>query len=102
MKCYSTFLYAAIIPITVSSGWGAVNTHWYLMQSDWAAVYILFSCFTFRVKDIQSVYLDSTFYDPRFYQIPTRVSFSKWEQDSNCRNFEVLSAKGPKRSGKEN
>lgn len=31
--------------------------------------------FTFnRVKDIQSVYLDSTFYDPRFYQIPTRVS----------------------------
>ncbi|XP_049422792.1 protein artemis isoform X2 [Epinephelus fuscoguttatus] len=26
-----------------------------------------------RVKDIQSIYLDSTFYDPRFYQIPTRV-----------------------------
>ncbi|XP_030006763.1 protein artemis [Sphaeramia orbicularis] len=25
-----------------------------------------------RVKDIQSVYLDSTFYDPRFYKIPTR------------------------------
>ncbi|XP_029350903.1 protein artemis isoform X2 [Echeneis naucrates] len=25
-----------------------------------------------RVKDIQSVYLDSTFYDPRFHQIPTR------------------------------
>uniref|UniRef100_A0A4W6D414 DNA cross-link repair 1C, PSO2 homolog (S. cerevisiae) n=1 Tax=Lates calcarifer TaxID=8187 RepID=A0A4W6D414_LATCA len=25
-----------------------------------------------QVKDIQSVYLDSTFYDPRFYQIPTR------------------------------
>ncbi|XP_069030463.1 protein artemis isoform X2 [Embiotoca jacksoni] len=25
-----------------------------------------------RVKDIRSVYLDSTFYDPRFYQIPTR------------------------------
>nr|XP_040031384.1 protein artemis isoform X2 [Gasterosteus aculeatus aculeatus] len=25
-----------------------------------------------RVKDIHSVYLDSTFYDPRFYQIPTR------------------------------
>ncbi|KAI3366610.1 hypothetical protein L3Q82_009300 [Scortum barcoo] len=25
-----------------------------------------------RVKDIQSVYLDSTFYDPRFFQIPTR------------------------------
>ncbi|KAM7378476.1 hypothetical protein PAMA_013401 [Pampus argenteus] len=25
-----------------------------------------------RVKDIQSIYLDSTFYDPRFYQIPTR------------------------------
>ncbi|KAK3517822.1 hypothetical protein QTP70_018977, partial [Hemibagrus guttatus] len=24
------------------------------------------------VKDIQSVYLDSTFYDPRFYQIPSR------------------------------
>lgn len=29
----------------------------------------------FRVKDIQSIYLDSTFYDPRFYQIPTRVRF---------------------------
>ncbi|TNN50977.1 Protein artemis [Liparis tanakae] len=28
-----------------------------------------------RVKDIQSVYLDSTFYDPRYYQIPTRVRF---------------------------
>ncbi|XP_052365362.1 protein artemis-like [Oncorhynchus keta] len=26
----------------------------------------------FRVKDIKSVYLDSTFYDPRFYQIPSR------------------------------
>ncbi|XP_029604227.1 protein artemis [Salmo trutta] len=25
-----------------------------------------------RVKDIKSVYLDSTFYDPRFYQIPSR------------------------------
>ncbi|XP_061570200.1 protein artemis [Cololabis saira] len=25
-----------------------------------------------RVKDLQSVYLDSTFYDPRFYQIPSR------------------------------
>ncbi|XP_010765226.1 protein artemis [Notothenia coriiceps] len=25
-----------------------------------------------RVKDIQSIYLDSTFYDPRFFQIPTR------------------------------
>ncbi|XP_020569834.2 protein artemis [Oryzias latipes] len=25
-----------------------------------------------RVKDIQSVYVDSTFYDPRFYQIPSR------------------------------
>lgn len=25
-----------------------------------------------RVKDIQSVYLDSTFYDPRFFQIPPR------------------------------
>uniref|UniRef100_A0A8C6TWT4 Protein artemis n=1 Tax=Neogobius melanostomus TaxID=47308 RepID=A0A8C6TWT4_9GOBI len=25
-----------------------------------------------RVKDVQSVYLDSTFYDPRFYQIPAR------------------------------
>lgn len=56
---------------------------------------LFFSCFTFRVKDIQSVYLDSTFYDPRYYQIPTRVSFSKWEQDSNCRNIEVLSAKAP-------
>ncbi|KAG9330711.1 hypothetical protein JZ751_022386 [Albula glossodonta] len=27
-----------------------------------------------RVKDIQSVYLDSTFYDPNFFQIPSRVS----------------------------
>uniref|UniRef100_A0A0D9RKI2 Protein artemis n=1 Tax=Chlorocebus sabaeus TaxID=60711 RepID=A0A0D9RKI2_CHLSB len=26
----------------------------------------------FRVKDIQSVYLDTTFCDPRFYQIPSR------------------------------
>ncbi|XP_070999921.1 protein artemis isoform X2 [Oncorhynchus clarkii lewisi] len=26
-----------------------------------------------RVKDIKSVYLDSTFYDPRFYQIPSRI-----------------------------
>ncbi|XP_066579825.1 protein artemis isoform X2 [Amia ocellicauda] len=25
-----------------------------------------------RVKDIQSVYLDTTFFDPRFYQIPSR------------------------------
>ncbi|XP_077355550.1 protein artemis isoform X2 [Festucalex cinctus] len=25
-----------------------------------------------RVKDIQSVYVDSTFFDPRFYQIPSR------------------------------
>uniref|UniRef100_A0A3P8Y0X0 Protein artemis n=1 Tax=Esox lucius TaxID=8010 RepID=A0A3P8Y0X0_ESOLU len=25
-----------------------------------------------RVKDIRSVYLDSTFYDPRYYQIPSR------------------------------
>uniref|UniRef100_A0AAR2LA24 Protein artemis n=1 Tax=Pygocentrus nattereri TaxID=42514 RepID=A0AAR2LA24_PYGNA len=25
-----------------------------------------------RVKDIKSVYLDTTFYDPRFYQIPSR------------------------------
>uniref|UniRef100_A0A7N8Y9I3 Protein artemis n=1 Tax=Mastacembelus armatus TaxID=205130 RepID=A0A7N8Y9I3_9TELE len=25
-----------------------------------------------RVKDIQSVYVDSTFYDPRYYKIPTR------------------------------
>ncbi|KAK1790379.1 hypothetical protein P4O66_014272, partial [Electrophorus voltai] len=25
-----------------------------------------------RVKDIQSMYLDTTFYDPRFYQIPSR------------------------------
>ncbi|XP_068611332.1 protein artemis [Brachionichthys hirsutus] len=25
-----------------------------------------------RVKDIQSIYLDSTFYDPQFYQIPSR------------------------------
>ncbi|KAA8580353.1 hypothetical protein FQN60_005888 [Etheostoma spectabile] len=29
-------------------------------------------CILAAVKDIQSVYLDSTFYDPRFYQIPTR------------------------------
>ncbi|XP_019753051.1 protein artemis isoform X15 [Hippocampus comes] len=26
-----------------------------------------------RVKDIRSVYVDSTFFDPRFYQIPSRV-----------------------------
>ncbi|XP_055018193.1 protein artemis isoform X2 [Boleophthalmus pectinirostris] len=26
----------------------------------------------FRVKEIQSVYVDSTFYDPRYYQIPSR------------------------------
>ncbi|XP_044533843.1 protein artemis [Gracilinanus agilis] len=26
-----------------------------------------------RVKDIQSVYLDTTFFDPKFYQIPSRV-----------------------------
>uniref|UniRef100_H3C527 Protein artemis n=1 Tax=Tetraodon nigroviridis TaxID=99883 RepID=H3C527_TETNG len=25
-----------------------------------------------RVKDIQSIYLDSTFYDPKFFRIPTR------------------------------
>ncbi|XP_070709853.1 protein artemis [Pempheris klunzingeri] len=25
-----------------------------------------------RVKDIQTIYIDSTFYDPRFYQIPSR------------------------------
>ena len=31
---------------------------------------LLYAC---RVKDIQSVYLDTTFYDPRFYQIPSRV-----------------------------
>ncbi|XP_029902144.1 protein artemis [Myripristis murdjan] len=30
-----------------------------------------------RVKDIQSVYLDSTFYDPRYYQIPSRESCLK-------------------------
>lgn len=32
-------------------------------------------CFVlfFRVKDIQSVYLDTTFCDPKFYQIPSRV-----------------------------
>lgn len=29
-----------------------------------------------RVKDIQSVYLDTTFCDPKFYQIPSRVSLS--------------------------
>lgn len=29
--------------------------------------------FVFRVKDIQSVYLDTTFCDPKYYQIPSRV-----------------------------
>lgn len=29
-----------------------------------------------RVKDIQSVYLDTTFCDPKFYQIPSRVSLA--------------------------
>ncbi|MGH0148725.1 UNVERIFIED_CONTAM: hypothetical protein FKN15_013969 [Acipenser sinensis] len=31
-----------------------------------------------RVKDIKSVYLDTTFFDPRFYQIPSRVSIHKY------------------------
>ncbi|KAM6437226.1 protein artemis isoform 2-T2 [Liasis olivaceus] len=30
-----------------------------------------------RVKDIQSVYLDTTFYDPKFYQIPSREECMK-------------------------
>ncbi|XP_016281532.1 protein artemis isoform X2 [Monodelphis domestica] len=30
-----------------------------------------------RVKDIQSVYLDTTFFDPKFYQIPSRVECLK-------------------------
>ncbi|XP_064417980.1 protein artemis-like [Latimeria chalumnae] len=30
-----------------------------------------------RVKDIQSVYLDTTFCDPKFYQIPSRVHVKK-------------------------
>ncbi|XP_060759350.1 protein artemis isoform X2 [Neoarius graeffei] len=41
-----------------------------------------------RVKDIQSVYLDSTFYDPRFYQIPSReaclTGIRKLVQDWIC------------------
>ncbi|XP_053506378.1 protein artemis isoform X1 [Ictalurus furcatus] len=41
-----------------------------------------------RVKDIQSVYLDSTFYDPRFYQIPSReaclAGIRKLVQDWIC------------------
>ncbi|TSK13325.1 Protein artemis [Bagarius yarrelli] len=41
-----------------------------------------------RVKDIQSVYLDSTFYDRRFYQIPSReaclTGISKLVQDWIC------------------
>ncbi|KAM6986847.1 protein artemis isoform 2-T2 [Aplochiton taeniatus] len=34
-----------------------------------------------RVKDIQSVYLDSTFYDPRFYQIPSREACLRGVQE---------------------
>ncbi|KAK2832209.1 hypothetical protein Q7C36_015671 [Tachysurus vachellii] len=43
-----------------------------------------------RVKDIQTVYLDSTFYDPRFYQIPSReaclTGVRKLVQDWICRS----------------
>lgn len=39
---------------------------------------LLCACFVFRVKDIQSIYLDSTFYDSRFFRIPTRVSV--WDE----------------------
>ncbi|XP_074873695.1 protein artemis isoform X4 [Carettochelys insculpta] len=35
------------------------------------------------VKDIQSVYLDTTFCDPRFYQIPSRVHVNKLEMFKN-------------------
>uniref|UniRef100_W5NJ46 Protein artemis n=1 Tax=Lepisosteus oculatus TaxID=7918 RepID=W5NJ46_LEPOC len=33
---------------------------------------LVLECSNPRVKDIKSVYLDTTFYDPRFYQIPSR------------------------------
>ncbi|XP_078409041.1 protein artemis isoform X2 [Cetorhinus maximus] len=36
-----------------------------------------------RVKDIQSVYLDTTFCDPRFYQIPSRVHLNKLDMFNN-------------------
>ncbi|XP_045444229.1 protein artemis isoform X4 [Pipistrellus kuhlii] len=36
-----------------------------------------------RVKDIQSVYLDTTFCDPKFYQIPSRVHVDKLDMFRN-------------------
>nr|XP_040134677.1 protein artemis isoform X2 [Ictidomys tridecemlineatus] len=36
-----------------------------------------------RVKDIQSVYLDTTFCDPRFYQIPSRIHVDKLDMFRN-------------------
>ncbi|POI23113.1 hypothetical protein CIB84_013139 [Bambusicola thoracicus] len=36
-----------------------------------------------RVKDIQSVYLDTTFCDPRFYNIPSRVHVNKLDMFKN-------------------
>ncbi len=35
---------------------------------------IAFKCLCCRVKDIQSVYIDTTFFDPKYHQIPSRVS----------------------------
>ena len=34
--------------------------------------------FVFRVKDIQSVYLDTTFCDSKYYQIPSRDDPEGW------------------------
>ncbi|XP_066523663.1 protein artemis isoform X2 [Hoplias malabaricus] len=43
-----------------------------------------------RVKDIQSVYLDTTFYDPKFYQIPSReaclIGIRELVQDWICQS----------------
>ncbi|XP_043823359.1 protein artemis isoform X2 [Dromiciops gliroides] len=36
-----------------------------------------------RVKDIQSVYLDTTFCDPKYYQIPSRVHVNKLDMFKN-------------------
>nr|XP_037839275.1 protein artemis isoform X2 [Chlorocebus sabaeus] len=59
-----------------------------------------------RVKDIQSVYLDTTFCDPRFYQIPSRVHMNKLDMFRNMpdilhhlttdRNTQIHACRHPK------
>ncbi|XP_037839275.2 protein artemis isoform X2 [Chlorocebus sabaeus] len=59
-----------------------------------------------RVKDIQSVYLDTTFCDPRFYQIPSRVHVNKLDMFRNMpdilhhlttdRNTQIHACRHPK------